>query len=320
VKSIIIALFCICGTATIFLFDPPTPASCGPCGQHYGAAETYLTQKQYARAVNEYSRVDGSTFCRFLANYYSAYANYSRAEELQEQDNLRSDISNTDRTPNELLNSAADQLRSTLALGTSPEIARCENDAERTQIHRTMGKATYTLVLLTERAQPSNPREILRLLDAYESLYPDVPSPFTEVFTDVAEWRLRALESLGDDSQAQHQISQLVESHAKTDSGRQFLKSLGLRFWTSASRKLANSDKAGGMRDAEIMVLLYQPFEDELGTSAHLSKGDSDAACTLQLAYVVTKDRIRADDLLDQIKREDPNAYCAGFRPAPIQE
>lgn len=156
-------VFCAAQLAVILLVTPPAAAKCGPCDSHYDAASGYYSQNQYARAISEYSQVGGNDFCRFLANYYSAASNYSRAYAMQEAATIQSDALDSEAV--QLRDSVTDQLRTALSLGSSPEIGRCAGAEERTQAHRVIGQAKYTLALLLERAQ-RNPREILRLLAA----------------------------------------------------------------------------------------------------------------------------------------------------------
>jgi hypothetical protein len=285
-------------------------------------ASSYFSQKQYARAISEYSQVDGNPLCRFLANYYSASSNYSRLLELQNHEVSRPGAPNGHKSEaeKEIQSAVINQLRNALSIAAKPEINKCLSDQERIRVHRTKGQATYTLALLLQSAQQPNPHEILHLLEDYEASYPEVASPYADVFTDVAEWRLRALESLGDDAQAETEVRQLIENHAKNDPDREFIRNLGSRFWASANYKLANFDQTAGMQDVKITILLYQPFEDELKANADLAKGNSKAVCILLTAYFFTKDWVRADDLFDLIKRKDPKAYCAKFQRAPIKE
>jgi thioredoxin-like negative regulator of GroEL len=255
---------------------------------------------KYSEAAAQYDQVKGDPFYDFAATFKAAECRYLKLAALPSTPPGKPPAMPL-AEKNALTMSAMAGLRSTVSNG--PLIER-RTPSERQFVHTARGRATYMLATMLEAQPHKDYGEIARLLDGFQTYYPQMSANFD----DVTRWRLDALERTGQYAAAEPEITALMAPGRRPPPSIDYIKALGLDLWRQSKSKAEQGDKAGALADARLTALLYSWFETQVAAGKMNAKSLTGTLSILGQAYVMMNDSARAKVIFEQVVKAAPSS------------
>lgn len=267
----------------------------------------------YLEAAAMYGQVTGNAEYQFYAKYNAAESNYLALVEAagKQKDGAKPAASSINRA--QLRKAAVDGLLETIK--AEPALER-RLAGQRGLLRELRGRAIYMYLSLIQHEPKLDSAQIASLLENYESLYPTMK----DRFTDVAEWRLQALDQLGRYNDLERDVRALVERAGKDGVSNDFIKVVGLDFWRAAATKKARGDKNGATADAKVTTIAYGYFEDQVQSGKAQAKNLTGTLSILGQAYIALGDVPQAEKIFNQVVKADPGSPDANAGLARIAQ
>src|SRR5229473_1694445 len=197
-----------------------------PRGQYayearFRLGEIFQKRGNYLDAAREYEQVAGNPDYDFTARfnaaecYYELLAGKGRTGAAPAA-NEKSQPPRIDRDA--IRNSTIAALREAIKL--EPAAERSAPLAQHKALHDSRGRAVYMLATLLEHEPKIDDAEVASVLDGFETQYPAMSAHFNETF----EWRVEALDHLGNYVELQREMTALVAHDQATPAGNDFVK------------------------------------------------------------------------------------------------
>jgi TolA-binding protein len=263
-------------------------------------AELLQGEGKYSEAAAQYDQVKGDPFYDFAATYKAAECRYLKLASITGQAADKSKAMAASEN-NALSAPVIAGLRSTVSNGAA--LAK-RLPAQRQFINTARGRATYLLVTMLEAQPHKNYAEIAKLLDGFETAYPQMSANFD----DVMRWRLQALDTLGQYAQAENEIAKLMAPGRRPPPSSDFLKTIGLDLWKQGKARKARGDAAGALADAKLTALVYVYFENQVQAGKMNAKSLTGTLSILAQAYVAMNDSARAKVIFEQVAKAAPSS------------
>jgi hypothetical protein len=282
-----------------------------PHGQYafeprFRLAEMLQRKGDYVGAAREYQLVSGNPDYDFTARFDAADSWYKA---LDQSANGKLPGSN----PAELSASAITALGD--AINFEPSAERAAPLSQRKALHDSRGRAIYMLATLLERQRPINYSEVASILNGYEAQYPAESAHANEIY----EWRAEALDHTRQYAELERQVETLV-GHDLPTTQNDYIKEIGLDFWTNAEAKKAAGDAAGYAEDAKLTALTYEYFQRMVREGKIPAKNLSGTLSMLGRAYLAMSDTDKAQSTFDQVVKADPGSPDANAGLARIAQ
>lgn len=288
-----------------------------PHGQYafeprFRLAERLQREKDYLGAARQYEQVTGNPDYEFTARFNAADAYYQALGGKALEAPRTAAPGPPDERRQELRAAAIRTLREAINLEPA-----AESDASLTQrktLHESRGRAIYMLATLLESAPQPDYRTIASILTGFESEYPSMKDHFDQTF----EWRLLALERIGDYAALDREVTALTARNhlANLD----YVKEIGLDFWQSGARKLAAGDRDGYVADARLTAATYGYFERMVNEGKLPAKNLTGTLSILGQACLAMNQPDRAEAVFTQVVRADPASPDANAGLARIAQ
>jgi TolA-binding protein len=276
-------------------------------------AERLQRHKDFVGAAKEYEQVTGNPDYEFTARFNAADDYYQALGGKLLEKPKGSDDRLTNGKDGEVRAAAIKALRDALAL--EPLAERDAGPSQRKALHDSRGRALYMLATLLEREPNPDDREIASILDGFETQYPAMK----EHFNQTTEWRLAALDRLGDYTALDREVRALV-ARASVANDIDYMKEIGLDFWKSSSSRLAAGDHAGYVANARLTAATYEFFESLVSAGKIPAKNLTGTLSILGQAYVAMNEPERGATIFDQIVKADPGSPDANAGLAQIAQ
>jgi len=288
-----------------------------PHGQYafeprFRLAERLQGQKDYVGAAQQYAQVTGNPDYEFTARFNAADAYYQALGGKALEEPRTAALRPADPQQKELRAAAIKTLREAIDLEPA-----AERDATLTQgklLHESRGRAIYMLATLLEGEPQPDYRTIASILAGFETQYPSMKEHFDQTF----EWRLLALDRIGDYATLDREVAALAARNnaANVD----YIKEIGLDFWQSGARKLAAGDHDGYVADARLTAATYGYFERMVNEGKIPAKNLTGTLSILGQAYLAMNQPDRAEALFSQVVRADQSSPDANAGLARIAQ
>lgn len=267
----------------------------------------------YLAAVAMYEQVTGNAEYQFYAKYNAAESNYLALVEAagKQKDGAKSAAPAINRA--QIRKAAIDGLLATI--NAEPALER-RLAGQRSLLRDMRGRAIYMYVSLIQREPKLDQAQIASLLDNYESLYPAMK----DRFTDVAEWRMQALDHLGRYDDLERDVRGLVGRAHRDGVSNDFMKEVGLDFWRASATKKASGDKQGATADAKITTIAYEYFADQVHSGKAQAKNLTGTLSILGQAYIALGEVPKAENIFNQVVKADPGSPDANAGLARIAQ
>jgi tetratricopeptide (TPR) repeat protein len=264
-------------------------------------AELLQRQGKYAEAAAQYDQVRGiDPFYDFAATFKAAECRYLElGAAAGKPAGKPGAIPPAEK--NTLTAATIAGLRSTVMNGA---VIEERSPTQRQFVRNARGNATFMLATLLEAEPRKNYPEVAELLDGFETSYPQM----SEKFDDVAQWRLDALERIGQYAQAEAVINRLLAPDRLPAPSTDYIKTLGLEMWKRTKARTDQGDKAGALADARLTALLYQYFEQRVVAGKMNAKSLTGTLSILGQAYVMMNDSARAKVIFEQVVKAAPSS------------
>jgi len=276
-------------------------------------AERLQKQKDFVGAARQYEQVVGNPDYEFTARFNAADAYYQALGGKLLEAPRSGNKQPANGTDAAVRASGIKALREALAL--EPEAERDATPTQRKVLHDSRGRATYMLATLLESEPNPDYREIATILAGFETQYPAMK----EHFNQTTEWRLTALDKIGDYAALERDVQALV-ARATVPADVDYMKEIGLDFWQSAQTKLAAGDHTGYVADARLTALTYGFFEKLVNDGKIPTKNLTGTLSILGQAYLAMNDTERGTVIFNQIVKADPGSPDANAGLAQIAQ
>ncbi len=276
-------------------------------------AERLQKQKDFIGAAKQYEQVVGNPDYEFTARFNAADAYYQAlGGKLLEAPSL-GDKHPANAKDAAVRAAAIKALREAMTL--EPDAERDATPTQRKVLHDSRGRAVYMLATLLESEPKPDYRAIATILDGFEAQHPAMK----EHFNQTSEWRLTALEKIGDYAALEREVQALV-ARASVPADVDYMKEIGLDFWQSARAKLAAGDQKGYVADARMTALSYGFFERLVNDGKIPAKNLTGTLSILGQAYLAMNDTERGAAIFNQIVKADPGSPDANAGLAQIAQ
>ncbi len=270
-------------------------------------ADRYQRQGKYIEASKEFSQVGGTPLYNFLGKFRASQNDYLALVAAGDQkDGAKIDTA-------QLRKNAISGLRDALKLAPAAQAASQGNQAT---VRETKGSAIYMLAGLLQKDEKADPKEIMALLQGYESNYPFMK----EKFNDIAEWRIKSEDRLGQYAEVERDIRSILERSRGDISASDFIKVIGLDLWRSGQMRLAAGDEKGYRENAKLTALAYSYFADLVAQGKSSAKNLTGTLSILGQAYLVGGDIARAEKIFAEVRKADPASPDANAGLARIAQ
>src|SRR5216684_4003593 len=171
---------------------------------------------------------------------------------------------------------------------------------------------------MNEQSQPPriDDAEVASVLDGFETQYPAMSTHFNETF----EWRVEALDHLGNYAELQREMTALVAHDQATPAGNDFVKEIGYDLWKNGTIKAAQGDRNGYLADARLTAITYEYFERMVKDGKIPAKNLSGTLSILGQAYLAINQIGRAQTVFNQVVAADPGSPDANAGLARIAQ
>jgi tetratricopeptide (TPR) repeat protein len=293
-----------------------------PRGQYayearFRLGEIFQKRGNYLDAAREYEQVAGNPDYDFTARfnaaecYYELLAGKGRTSAAPAA-NEKSQPSNVDREA--IRNSTIGALREAIKL--EPAAERSAPLGQHKALHDSRGRAVYMLATLLEHEPKVDDAEVASILDGFETQYPTMSAHFNETF----EWRVEALDHLGNYAELQLEMTAFVARDQMTPAGNDFVKEIGYDLWKNGTIKNAQGDRNGYLADARLTAVTYEYFERMVKEGKIPAKNLSGTLSILGQAYLATNQVDRAHTVFNQVVAADPGSPDANAGLARIAQ
>jgi len=283
-----------------------------PAGKDAGEVRFYFAdrlqrQGKYVEAAKEFDQVGGSPLYSFLGTFRAAQNNYMALSAAGDsKQGAKLDTA-------QLRKETVDGLRQALKLAPAAQAA---SQGNQNVVRETKGNAIYMLAGMLEKDDKSDPKELMTLLQGYETNYPGMK----EKFNDVAEWRIKAEDKLGQYAEVERDIKQILERAKGTTQASDFIKVLGLDLWRSGQMKLARGDQKGFQADAKLTALAYSYFADQVAQGIVPAKNLTGTLSILGQANQAEGNVAEAEKIFNMVVKADPGSPDASAGLARIAQ
>ncbi len=283
-----------------------------PAGKDAGEVRFYLAdrlqrQGKHVDAAKEFDQVGGSPLYSFLGTFRAAQNYYLTL--VAAGDSKQGTKIDTAR----LRKDAVDGLREALKLAPAAQAA---SQGNQSVVRETKGQAIYMLAGMLEKDDKSDPNEVMTLLQGYETNYPGMK----EKFNDIAEWRIKAEDKLGQYAEVERDIKQILERAKGATQYSDFIKVLGLDLWRSGQMKLAKGDQKGFQADAKLTGLAYSYFADQVAQAKVPAKNLTGTLSILGQANLAEGNVAEAEKIFNMVVKADPGSPDANAGLARIAQ
>jgi hypothetical protein len=276
-------------------------------------AERLQANKQYVEAAQQYALVTGNPDYAYTAKFNQAECDYlGLVAAANAASNKNAPAPAVDRE--KLRQNTISDLQE--ALKMEPSAERAASASQHTFIKQTKGRAIYMLASLITREPKVDYRQLVELLDGYESQYPSM----AERFNEVAEWRITALDKLGRYDELERQVRAVLERSKGSTAQTDFIKELGLDFWRAAQNAKAAGDQNGFAQNAKLTAVAYEYFEDLVEANKMPAKNLTGTLSILGQAYIAQGDVGKAEGIFNQVVKADPGSPDANAGLARIAQ
>lgn len=258
-------------------------------------AEVLQGSGKYSEALAQYEQVKGDPFYDFAGIFKAAECRYLILGAVP----AKPSVALSPAEKKTLSSEAIAGLSSTIANGQRIEK---QVPAEGPFVRTARGQATYMLAALLEAQPHKDYEKIARLLDGFETDYPQMGKRFQ----DVTRWRLGALERTGQYAAAQAEITALMAPGHQPPPDSDFIKALGLDLWKQSKARAEQRDKAGALADARLTAQLYQGFESQVADGKMDARSLTGTLSILGEAYVMMNESARAKAIFEQVVKAAP--------------
>lgn len=274
--------------------------------------ELYQHQGQYVEAAKEYEQVRGNSDYDFTARfnaaecYYRALAaaggvNTDNPNGLTPAaDSSTASAKQTDPADLEgLREKTIAALRAAISL--EPNAERAAPATQHKALRDSRGRAIFMLATLLEHQPKADYREVATILDGYEAQYPAMKAKFNQTY----EWRIEALDQIGQYPQLQREAQALVAHDAVDPAQNDYVKEIGLDFWRNAQAREAVGDHKGYVENARLTAIIYEYFARMVSERKIPAKNLSGTLSILGQAYLVMDEVDKAQAIFSQVAAAD---------------
>src|SRR6266849_5528191 len=293
-----------------------------PRGQYayearFRLGEIFQKRGNYLDAAREYEQVAGTPDYDFTARfnaaecYYELLAGKGRTGAAPAM-NEQSQPPRIDRDA--IRNSTIAALREAIKL--EPAAERSAPLAQHKALHDSRGRAVYMLATLLEHEPKIDDAEVASVLDGFETQYPAMSAHFNETF----EWRVEALDHLGNYPELQREMTALVAHDQATPAGNDFIKEIGYDLWKNGTIKNTQGDRNGYLADARLTAITYEYFERMVKEGKIPAKNLSGTLSILGQSYLAINQIARAQTVFNHVVAADPGSPDANAGLARIAQ
>ncbi|HEX3408702.1 MAG TPA: tetratricopeptide repeat protein, partial [Candidatus Binataceae bacterium] len=289
--------------------------------------EIYQRKGQFLDAAKYYDQVHGNPDYDFTARFNAAEC-YYRA--LAAAGGVKLDTAagvTSAPTPTASALSAADRealARKTIAaliaaINLEPAAERDAPAATHKAMHDSRGRAIFMLATLLEHQPKIDYREVAAILDGFEAQYPAMKAKFNQTY----EWRIAALDQLGQYPQLTREAQALVAHDAADPAQNDFIKEVGLDFWKSAIAHRGAGDHQAYLQDARLTAIIYEYFARQVNEGKIPEKNLTGTLSILGQAYLALGDIDKAQATFNKVAAADaasPDANAGLARIAQEQK
>jgi TolA-binding protein len=276
---------------------------------HFWLADRMQRNKQYLDAAKEFALVTGSPYFEFMAKFRGAKCDYSALAAAGGK-GAKAPAVDRDALRKAALSGFQEALR------MAPAAERSASGQQRTAVREARGEATYLLASMLQHQPTVDDQRIVTLLQGFEQNYANMNQHFNEV----AEWRLVALDRLGQYDEAERDLKAVLERSKGVSAANDFIKELGLDFWRAAQARKAKGDMAGAISNARLTTVTYDYFEDQVRAGKAQAKNLTGTLSILGKAYLVMNDVPKAEEIFNQVVKADPGSPDANAGLARIDQ
>jgi tetratricopeptide (TPR) repeat protein len=273
--------------------------------------ELYQHQGQYVEAAKEYEQVHGNSDYDFTARFNAAEC-YYRA--LAAAGGVKIDNANSLTPAADPLVAPAKQSTADLealrqktigaliaAINLEPNAERAAPAAQHKALHDSRGRAIFMLATLLEHQPKVDYREVASFLDGYEVQYPAMKAKFNQTY----EWRVEALDQIGQYPQLQREAQALVAHDGANPSQNDYVKEIGLDFWQNAQARQAVGDHKGYVENARLTAITYEYFARMVSEGKIPAKNLTGTLSILGQAYLAMDEVDKAQATFNQVAAAD---------------
>src|SRR5579863_762570 len=297
-----------------------------PRGQYafeprFRLGERLQRKGDYVGAAKQYEQVAGNSSYEFTARYNAAEC-YYHALTAKGADHLAAADGTTENNGapvgNAALRGAAlNALRTAIKLEPSAELNAPAS--QRRAMHDSRGRAIYMLATLLEQEPTPAYREVASVLGGYETAYPAMSQHFNQTY----EWRVEALDHLGQYAEVEREVKALTAHDAANPAENDYIKEIGIDFWKNADAKRAAGDTAGYQADAKLTAETYDYFERMTNEGKIPAKNLTGTLSILGQAYLALDQTEKAEAIFTQVVKADagsPDANAGLARVAQLRK
>ncbi len=270
--------------------------------------EIFQHKSQFLEAAKQYEQVQGNPDYDFTARFNAAEC-YYRALAAAGGVKLDNAAGLTPiAMPAAAVNAADREVlrQKTLAallasINLEPSAERGAPLSQHKALHDSRGRAIFMLATLLEHQPKVDYREVASILDGFESQYPAMNAKFAQTY----EWRVEALDHIGQYPQLAREAHALVAHDAASPAQNDYIKEIGLDFWKSANARRAAGDHNGYVQDARLTAITYEYFARMVSEGKIPVKNLTGTLSILGQAYLAMDDVDKAQATFSQVAAAD---------------